>query len=236
MRVWGGGAMPGRMCSACNIRQQHVRTCPLHALVRACRYMHALRVLHVDLKSENVLLCRAHAAAAFPPAPPSAARRGDVMAKVADFGLCRVMPLECDVLLYGIHGTVSHMPPEAMRETQFSFATDVFSFGVVSGGGRGRWLAVCECPAGGGCAGMRYSIMRVMASLLLATRQQPHHWFVAAGCSCGLLRCGCWAFSAPCHLQLPPYPALPLPIPQSPAPPTLHRPPCPPAPRCCGSW
>ena len=44
----------------------------------------------------------------------------------------QVLPPDKDVLLRGIHGTLSHMPPEAMRSTQFSAATDVYSFGIVS--------------------------------------------------------------------------------------------------------
>lgn len=35
-------------------------------------------------------------------------------------------------LSHGMHGTVSHMPPEAMkRPTSFTLVTDVYSFGVV---------------------------------------------------------------------------------------------------------
>lgn len=42
----------------------------------------------------------------------------------------QILPLNGEIKA-GIHGTVSHMPPEAMKETIFSLATDVFSFGVV---------------------------------------------------------------------------------------------------------
>lgn len=50
------------------------------------RYMHGLRVLHVDLKAENVLLCRPPAAAAL----QVAGRVAGLAAKVADFGLAQV--------------------------------------------------------------------------------------------------------------------------------------------------
>ena len=59
-------------------------------------------------------------------APEGEDTRGTGMiAKVADFGLSQVLPLGVDEVQSGIHGTVSHMPPEAMQETTFCLATDV---------------------------------------------------------------------------------------------------------------
>lgn len=43
----------------------------------------------------------------------------------------QVLPKEVDQSHSGIHGTVSHMPPEAMSETIFSRSTDVYSFGIL---------------------------------------------------------------------------------------------------------
>ena len=37
----------------------------------------------------------------------------------------QVLPVGVDEAQSGIHGTVSHMPPEAMEETTFGLATDV---------------------------------------------------------------------------------------------------------------
>lgn len=86
------------------------------------KHLASLRIMHADLKAENVLLARAEAG---PDRPHG------FTAKVADFGLAQVLPPNVDQLCHGIHGTVSHMPPEAMKDTTFSMATDVFSFGVV---------------------------------------------------------------------------------------------------------
>ena len=43
-----------------------------------------------------------------------------------------MLPVGTDSLSQGIHGTVSHMPPEVMgQEASFSFATDVYSYGIL---------------------------------------------------------------------------------------------------------
>lgn len=44
----------------------------------------------------------------------------------------QLIPMGETELSNGMHGTVSHMPPEAMkRPTSFTLLTDVYSFGVV---------------------------------------------------------------------------------------------------------
>ncbi|GAX81008.1 hypothetical protein CEUSTIGMA_g8443.t1 [Chlamydomonas eustigma] len=92
-------------------------------IANGMKYVASLRILHIDLKAENVLLQKA---------PEGADTRGiGMIAKVADFGLAQVLPMGQDELQHGIHGTVSHMPPEAMQDTIFSLETDVYSFGVV---------------------------------------------------------------------------------------------------------
>ncbi|GLC41007.1 hypothetical protein PLESTB_000952900 [Pleodorina starrii] len=91
-------------------------------IANGMKYLAALRIIHADLKAENVLLQKVDV---------SSDRPHGFTAKVADFGLAMVLAPGEDEMRQGIHGTVSHMPPEAMRDTCFSLATDVFSFGVV---------------------------------------------------------------------------------------------------------
>nr|BCL66083.1 protein tyrosine kinase [Volvox africanus] len=91
-------------------------------IANGMKHLAALRIIHADLKAENVLLQKLET---------SNDRPHGFCAKVADFGLAMVLAPGEDEIRQGIHGTVSHMPPEAMRDTVFSLATDVFSFGVV---------------------------------------------------------------------------------------------------------
>nr|ADI46886.1 PKY1f [Volvox carteri f. nagariensis] len=97
-------------------------------IANGMKHLAALRIVHADLKAENVLLQKVDV---------SSDRPHGFCAKVADFGLAMVLTPGEDQVRQGIHGTVSHMPPEssaqleAMKDTVFSLATDVFSFGVV---------------------------------------------------------------------------------------------------------
>jgi serine/threonine protein kinase len=51
-------------------------------------------------------------------------------ARVADFGLSRSMGLsEC--IATQTMGTITHMPPELIREGRMSLAADVYAFGVI---------------------------------------------------------------------------------------------------------
>ncbi|MEW5303808.1 MAG: hypothetical protein WDW36_006463 [Sanguina aurantia] len=90
-------------------------------IANGMKHLASLRIMHADLKAENVLLQKV---------APTPENPLGLLAKVADFGLAQILPLNGEIKA-GIHGTVSHMPPEAMKETIFSLATDVFSFGVV---------------------------------------------------------------------------------------------------------
>nr|BCL66152.1 protein tyrosine kinase [Volvox reticuliferus] len=91
-------------------------------IANGMKHLASLRIIHADLKAENVLLQKMET---------SSDRPHGFCAKVADFGLAMILAPGEDEIRQGIHGTVSHMPPEAMKDTLFSLATDVFSFGVV---------------------------------------------------------------------------------------------------------
>ncbi|KAA6420291.1 MAG: kinase, partial [Trebouxia sp. A1-2] len=87
-------------------------------IASAMAYLHSLDILHGDLSSNNVLL-----------ACNSDDQRG-FTAKVADFGLARMLPQGETIETHAI-GTITHMPPELMLEGSLSQAVDVYAFGVV---------------------------------------------------------------------------------------------------------
>eukprot|EP00775_Hariotina_reticulata_P003798 gene3798-4055_t len=90
----------------------------------ALEYLHSQNVLHGDLNGNNILL----AGAAVCP------ERGDYRgftAKVADFGLSRLLSPENEKIITRTHGTITHMAPEIITESTHSKAADVYSFGVV---------------------------------------------------------------------------------------------------------
>ncbi|KAL0042668.1 hypothetical protein WJX79_007377 [Trebouxia sp. C0005] len=87
-------------------------------IASAMAYLHSLDILHGDLSSNNVLL-----------ACNSDDQRG-FTAKVADFGLARMLPQGETIETRAI-GTITHMPPELMLEGSLSQAVDVYAFGVV---------------------------------------------------------------------------------------------------------
>lgn len=85
----------------------------------ALQYLHSHNLLHGDLTSNNILLANS-----------DRDRRG-FTAKVADFGLSRVLDLEAEHITTQTFGTVTHMPPELLMEGVMSKAADVFAFGMV---------------------------------------------------------------------------------------------------------
>lgn len=78
---------------------------------RGMSHLHAFRILHRDLKSGNLLVCN------------------DWTVKVADFGLSRVAA-DLNPMTGGL-GTYQWMSPEVMSHQPYSYANDVYSFGIV---------------------------------------------------------------------------------------------------------
>ncbi|WIA41989.1 hypothetical protein OEZ86_009290 [Tetradesmus obliquus] len=93
-------------------------------VARAMEYLHSQSVLHGDLNGNNILLAGAALA------PDGVDRRG-FTAKVADFGLSRIITPENEKIITRTHGTITHMAPEVITEATHSKAADVYSFGVV---------------------------------------------------------------------------------------------------------
>ncbi|KAK9811928.1 hypothetical protein WJX73_000424 [Symbiochloris irregularis] len=75
-------------------------------------YLHANNIVHLDVKSPNILLTK------------------QWQAKIADVGLARIL-LSQTHLSKMQHGTYNWQAPETLMGTNSSFSADIFSFGVV---------------------------------------------------------------------------------------------------------
>ncbi|KAK9809152.1 hypothetical protein WJX72_010289 [[Myrmecia] bisecta] len=103
-------------------------------VAQALTYLHSLRVIHTDVTSRNILLKRC----SHPQDP-----RG-FTAKVADFGLSMLLDANQTHSSTAQRGTLAYMPPEMLLGTNLTFATDIYSFGII------LWeLITQDCPYAG---------------------------------------------------------------------------------------
>lgn len=78
------------------------------------KYLHGRRILHRDLKSQNLLLTRA----------------GDV--RIADFGTAVELDRSSDTIVEDVAlGSPSYLSPEIYLKTQYSFRSDIWALGCV---------------------------------------------------------------------------------------------------------
>lgn len=82
-------------------------------------YLHSRNILHADLTGNNILLCS------------SAKDERRFTAKVADFGLSRVLEGNTQYHNTKSYGTVTHMPPELLLDGTLGRPADVYAFGVI---------------------------------------------------------------------------------------------------------
>jgi fused-like protein len=81
-------------------------------LVSALHYLHSHRILHRDMKPQNILLCK------------------DNRVKLCDFGFARAMSTETMVLT-SIKGTPLYMSPELVEDRPYDHNSDLWALGCI---------------------------------------------------------------------------------------------------------
>jgi serine/threonine protein kinase len=81
-------------------------------LISALYYLHSHRILHRDMKPQNILLCK------------------DNKVKLCDFGFARAMSVETMVLT-SIKGTPLYMSPELVEDRPYDHNSDLWALGCI---------------------------------------------------------------------------------------------------------
>ena len=131
----------------------------LRDIAAGASYLHSADILHGDLKPANVLLqsCASASRSSLTIRTPGcttssagseALARSAVTCKLADFGLSRELSAGASHLTTHSFGTVTHMPPELLRDGILGRAADVYSFAMISTLPAGAFL---HCLAADAC-------------------------------------------------------------------------------------
>ncbi|KAG1675607.1 hypothetical protein FOA52_014195, partial [Chlamydomonas sp. UWO 241] len=87
-------------------------------VAKAMVHLHAVNVLHSDLKARNIMM------------QTSGKTGSGLVAKIADFGLAMSLDHNQTHVSGAYQGTMTHMAPEVLLEGKQSKAADVYSFGI----------------------------------------------------------------------------------------------------------
>ena len=85
-------------------------------ILHAVKFMHSSGIIHLDLKPENIVL--------------SQSQQDTERLKLIDFGLARDLK-EKDRISIGMCGTLEFISPEVLRCSHATFASDMWSIGVI---------------------------------------------------------------------------------------------------------
>mmetsp|Transcript_47136 Transcript_47136/g.86498 ORF Transcript_47136/g.86498 Transcript_47136/m.86498 type:complete len:446 (-) Transcript_47136:126-1463(-) len=78
----------------------------------AVHYVHTLKMVHRDIKSRNIFLCRTG------------------RALLGDFGLVRLLETTCELAVTRV-GTPYYLSPEIVKKQPYNYKTDIWSLGVL---------------------------------------------------------------------------------------------------------
>ena len=85
-------------------------------ILHAVKFMHDRRIIHLDLKPENIILVQG--------------QESTERLKLIDFGLARDLK-DKDQISINFCGTVEFIPPDVLRCSHATFASDMWSIGVI---------------------------------------------------------------------------------------------------------
>ena len=85
-------------------------------LIESLEYLHRKRIVHRDIKADNILLQRLD---------------GRTIVKLTDFGLARRLPQDCDVMKCDAEGTPLYLAPETILADPIGPAVDMWACGVI---------------------------------------------------------------------------------------------------------
>lgn len=106
-RLMAGGPLPGAIAAEIGAD-----------IAAALAYVHAAGVIHRDISPANVLL-------------PTVQTGGAPMARLADFGIARLVDSASLTVSGTVIGTATYLSPEQARGDQLSPASDIYSLGLV---------------------------------------------------------------------------------------------------------
>ena len=84
--------------------------------MEAVEYLHRNRIVHRDIKSDNILLRKVD---------------GKTIVKLTDFGLARRLPQDSDVIKCDVQGTPLYLAPETILADPIGPAIDIWACGVI---------------------------------------------------------------------------------------------------------